>query len=88
MSTAQVAARLNGRVKWMNVKVGYGMIVPAGGGEDVFFHRSELKIEGFAYVPPGVRVTYEQAEPNEHDASRSNGRNNGLRARSVQLDLD
>lgn len=71
-----------GRVKWQNAKNGYGMITCEESNEDVFFHRSELKVEGFPYCPPGVRVKFDLVK------REGNEKNNGLRAKSITVVVD
>lgn len=77
-----VAKNLEGRIKWQNAKHGYGMIERDGESEDVFFHRSELKIEGYPYLPPGIKVTFDLV----HRADQKSN-HNGLRAKNVQMVL-
>mmetsp|Transcript_3094 Transcript_3094/g.10313 ORF Transcript_3094/g.10313 Transcript_3094/m.10313 type:complete len:303 (-) Transcript_3094:45-953(-) len=50
-------ARKEGTVKMWNEERGFGFITPAGGGEDVFVHRSALR-EG-VLLAPGQIVTFE-----------------------------
>jgi len=35
-----------GRVKWFNNKKGYGFVVPDEGGQDIFVHFTEIKVDG------------------------------------------
>ena len=37
-----------GTVKWFNESKGFGFISPAGGGDDLFVHHSEIKTQGYA----------------------------------------
>jgi cold shock CspA family protein len=57
--TTQVALSqvLTGRVKWFNSKKGYGFIEPDTGGDDAFFHHSQLA-GGLKDPADGTRVTY------------------------------
>lgn len=63
-----------GKIKWMDAKKGIGMIISPDVEGDVFFHFSELKIQGYKYLPPDTRVSFSLVRG---DKSRSN---NGLRA--------
>ena len=46
-----------GVVKFYNVAKGYGFIVPADGGRDVFLHGKVLNRAGVATLEPGQRVS-------------------------------
>ncbi len=46
-----------GKIKWFNIKEGYGFIVPDNGGDDVFFHRRELP-DDFDDIEADTPVTY------------------------------
>jgi len=48
-----------GTVKWFNASKGFGFITPAGGGEDLFVHHSEIKTEGYASLNEGQAVDFE-----------------------------
>lgn len=48
-----------GVVKWFNNRKGFGFIVPNEGGEDVFVHFSEIKMEGYATLDEGQAVEFE-----------------------------
>jgi CspA family cold shock protein len=48
-----------GTVKWFNDSKGYGFIAPDGGGEDLFAHFSEIKVNGFKSLKENQRVTFE-----------------------------
>lgn len=50
----------SGTVKWFNEKKGFGFIVPSGGGEDIFLHRSNIQTESRS-VAEGQKVQYETA---------------------------
>ena len=49
----------SGTVKWFNATKGYGFIVPAGGGNDVFVHISAVEKAGFSSLVEGAKVTYD-----------------------------
>lgn len=51
-----------GKVKWFNVKRGFGFIVPDDGGDDMFVHRSDINMEGYATLDEGQKVEYEIGE--------------------------
>ena len=46
----------SGIVKWYNPVKGFGFITPAGGGEDLFVHRSALEQAGIRELAEGERV--------------------------------
>lgn len=48
-----------GEVKWFNNAKGWGFIMPAGGGEDIFVHFSAVQGTGYKTLTPGQIVTYE-----------------------------
>ncbi|MHC4187115.1 MAG: cold-shock protein [Planctomycetota bacterium] len=48
-----------GIVKWFNDKKGFGFITPEDGGDDLFVHHSEVKMEGFVRLQEGQKVDYE-----------------------------
>jgi CspA family cold shock protein len=47
-----------GEVKWFNNAKGWGFIVPAGGGEDIFVHFSAIESLGYKTLIPGQKVNY------------------------------
>eukprot|EP00388_Colpodella_angusta_P014261 GDKJ01035666.1.p2 GENE.GDKJ01035666.1~~GDKJ01035666.1.p2 ORF type:complete len:158 (+),score=54.15 GDKJ01035666.1:1-474(+) len=59
-SVLQMAERVNGIVKWFDVKKGYGFITPDDGSEDLFVHHSALKCEGFRSVKVESKVEFEK----------------------------
>ena len=50
-----------GKVKWFDAAKGYGFIVPAKGGEDVFVHIRELSRSGLDSLNEGDAVRFELA---------------------------
>ncbi|MEV0416117.1 cold-shock protein [Streptomyces sp. NPDC050448] len=48
-----------GTVKWFNDAKGFGYITPEGGGDDLFAHFSEIRIEGFKTLQEGQKVEFE-----------------------------
>ena len=51
-----------GVVKWFNGRKGFGFIVPDDGGEDVFVHFSEIKMDGYATLDEGQKVEFELSQ--------------------------
>jgi CspA family cold shock protein len=51
-----------GTVKWFSEQKGYGFIVPDEGGRDLFVHRSNVELEGYAVLRDGQRVSFERAQ--------------------------
>ncbi len=52
-----------GKVKWFDGKKGYGFIVPADGGAEVFVHYSAVKGEAeFKTLQEGMNVEFEVTE--------------------------
>ncbi|MEU3752207.1 cold-shock protein [Streptomyces olivoreticuli] len=48
-----------GTVKWFNDAKGFGFITPEGGGDDVFAHFSEIRVEGFKTLQEDQKVEFE-----------------------------
>ena len=48
-----------GTVKWFNDAKGFGFITPDGGGEDLFAHFSEIKVDGFKTLHENQKVQFE-----------------------------
>src|ERR1039457_3073299 len=51
-----------GKVKWWNDAKGYGFIIPAEGGEDIFVHFSSLQMTGFKTLKEGQQVKFERSQ--------------------------
>ena len=52
---------MTGKVKMFNKEKGYGFITVEG-NKDVFFHYSELVMEGFKTIDEGTEVEFELVE--------------------------
>ena len=53
---------MKGNVKWFNETKGFGFITPEEGGKDVFFHQTEIRMEGFRTVREGQSVEFDVEE--------------------------
>jgi len=53
-----------GSVKWFDAKKGFGFIACDDGGDDLFFHFSEIKCDGFKTLPDGQIVEFD-VEPGD-----------------------
>lgn len=51
--------RCRGIVKWFSRVRGYGFILPADGGEDVFVHHTAIMEEGYRNLYEGERVAFD-----------------------------
>ncbi len=49
---------MNGVVKWFNDEKGYGFITSDDGGKDLFFHHTEIQMEGFRALSAGQKVEF------------------------------
>ena len=47
-----------GTVKWFNATKGFGFICPDEGGDDLFVHHSEIKMDGYATLDENQKVEY------------------------------
>ena len=52
-----------GKVKWFNPDKGYGFIEREG-GDDLFVHFSEIKVDGFKTLDEGQAVSFTEAVGN------------------------
>lgn len=48
-----------GTVKWFNDDVGFGLVTPDIGGDDLFAHYSEINMNGFKSIKKGQKVAFE-----------------------------
>jgi len=48
-----------GTVKWFNATKGFGFITPESGGEDLFVHQSEIRVQGYRELTEGQRVEFD-----------------------------
>ena len=48
-----------GEVKWFNNAKGWGFIVPAGGGDDIFVHFSAIQGTGYKTLIAGQTVSFD-----------------------------
>ena len=60
-----------GSVKWFNAEKGYGFISQEG-GEDLFVHFSEIKMDGYKTLDEGQRVSFEVTEGSNGKLQASN----------------
>ena len=51
-----------GTVKWFNNAKGYGFILPADGGGDLFAHYSAIQMEGYKTLKAGQQVVFDVEE--------------------------
>ena len=51
-----------GKVKFFNMMKGYGLIIPSGGGKDVFIHMSALQKAGLSSLNENQEVEYNLTE--------------------------
>ena len=47
-----------GTVKWFNSTKGFGFITPDDGGDDLFVHHSEIRMEGYASLDESQAVEF------------------------------
>ena len=52
----------SGKVKWFNLKKGYGFIEPEDGSKDIFVHVSALQNSGISNLLEEQQVTYDVAK--------------------------
>merc|ERR1711981_1333192 len=56
--SAEEVAAISGKVKWFDVKKGFGFIIPDDGSRDVFVHQTEIHAPGFRSLADGESVEY------------------------------
>jgi CspA family cold shock protein len=62
LSGRGVSSMSSGTVKWFNASKGFGFITPDDGGDDLFVHHSEIRMEGYASLDEGQKVSFEVGE--------------------------
>jgi protein lin-28 len=62
--------KITGKVKWFNVKKGYGFITPDSGGDDIFVHQTAIHAEGFRSL--------KEEEPVEFEISDNGGKSKAV----------
>jgi CspA family cold shock protein len=57
-----------GKIRFFDIKKGFGFIAPEKGGDDVFVHFKEIKMDGFKLLRRNQRVKFKRAkgEKGEH----------------------
>mmetsp|Transcript_6393 Transcript_6393/g.15462 ORF Transcript_6393/g.15462 Transcript_6393/m.15462 type:complete len:118 (-) Transcript_6393:404-757(-) len=50
--------KITGKVKWFNVKKGYGFITPSDGTDDIFVHQTAIHAEGFRSLKEDEEVEF------------------------------
>ena len=53
---------MTGTVKKFMESKGFGFIMPDEGEDDVFFHQSEIQMEGFRTIEEGQKVEFDLEE--------------------------
>lgn len=72
-----MSERKFGRVLWFKDHKGFGFLRPDDTEEDIFFHWSYLKVEGYKTIKPNQRVSFELGENHK-----------GPMAVAIQLEAD
>ena len=68
-------------MKFFNAEKGFGFITPAGGGDDVFVHFSQIQKEGFRSLNEGETVDFEMQydeQKGKYSASNVYGHGDGM----------
>lgn len=59
-----------GKVKWFNDDMGFGLVTPDNGREDLFAHHSEINMDGFKLLKKDQKVAFEVTRiPGGNEAS-------------------
>ena len=61
----------NGKIKWFNPRKGYGFISPNDGGNDLFVHKNEIKMEGFKTLKESQEVDFEEGSSDKGPCATS-----------------
>ena len=48
----------SGQCKWFNDVKGFGFVIPDDGGDDIFFHQTAIKADGYRTLHEGESVEY------------------------------
>jgi len=64
-----------GTVKWFNDKKGFGFIVPADGGKDVFVHHTAINTKGYRSLATDEPVEYIEAKSDKGWVAKQVNRN-------------
>ena len=51
-----------GTVNWFNDDMGFGLVTPDNGREDLFAHHSEINMSGFKLLKKDQKVAFEVAK--------------------------
>lgn len=62
----------HGEIKWYDAARGYGFVVPANGGRDVFIHVRAIEQAGLTTLTKGQVVQYEAIQGRDGRVSAEN----------------
>lgn len=74
-----MSTRVHGIVKFYSEEKGYGFIMPDGGGNDVFIHRSNLP-EGTKFLDTDQRISFTITNSEKKD------KGDGKKATDIKLE--
>ena len=60
-----------GKVKWFNERKGFGFITPDDGSDDLFFHHTDIQVEGYRNLQEDQEVEYEVGEGKKGPAAKN-----------------